>query len=130
MNFEPPISERNTDELIQIANFPDDWNPMAVEQAKNELMVRNVSLEYQNKKVSVWKRYKEKKKVVTNKTKANERYHWVDFIIRLDEVIVEMLFDWDMKKDGYARKHQQRKYTFAVIGILVVVGYLLLKLKE
>ncbi|WP_299991869.1 hypothetical protein [uncultured Pontibacter sp.] len=126
MNFEPPISERNTDELIQIANFPDDWNPIAVEHAKNELLVRNVSPEYQSKKVSVLKRYKQKKKGVTNKRKANERYYWHDFIFRLDDVLVEMLFDWDMKKDGYLKKHQQRKYTFAVIGLAVVVVYVLL----
>ncbi|PVY37385.1 hypothetical protein C8E01_12177 [Pontibacter virosus] len=113
-----------------MANFPDDWNPLAVEQAKNELAIRNVSPEYQNKKVSVWKRYKEKKKIVTNKRKATERYYWDDFIFRLDEVIIEMLFDWDMKKDGYIKKHQQRKYTFAVIGLLVVVVYVFLKLKE
>lgn len=130
MNFEPPIAERNTDELIQIANFPDDWNPLAVEQAKNELLARNVLPEYQSKKVLVLKRYKQKKKEVSNKKKASERYHWHDFIFRLDDVLVEMLFDWDMKKDGYLKKHQQRKYTFAVISLLFVVVYVLLTLKN
>lgn len=130
MNFEPPIAERRTDELIQIANFPDDWNPLAVEQAKKELIVRNVPVEYENKKVSVLKRYKQKKKVTASKRKANERYYWDDFVFRLDDVIMEMLFDWDMKKDGYSKKHQQRKYTFAVVGLLVVLIYVLLKLKQ
>ncbi|MCX2740257.1 hypothetical protein [Pontibacter anaerobius] len=120
MNFEPPIAERETDELIQIVNFPDDWNPVAVEQARAELLARNISPEYNTKKVAVLKRYKQKKREFANKRKANEGYHWEDFIFSLDDVLVEMLFDWDMKKDGYLIKHRQRKYSFFILAILIL----------
>ena len=130
MNFEPPIAERKTDELIQIANFPDDWSPLAVEQAKKELLVRNVPVEYENEKVATLKRYNKKKNTIAAKRRANEGFEWHEFIFNFSDVIVVMLFDWDMKKDGYLRKHQQRKYTFAVVGLLVLIVYVLLKLKE
>ncbi|GAB3822591.1 hypothetical protein [Pontibacter rugosus] len=129
MDFKPPIAERETDELIEIASFPDNWNPLAVEQAKDELLARSISPEYQRKKFATLKRYKQKKVMVANKRKANESYDWIDFVFNLHYVLIEMLCDWDMKKDGYIRKHQQRKYTFTVIVLLVAIVYVLLKLE-
>ena len=126
MNFEPPIAERKTDELIQIANFPDD----AIEQARKELLIRNVPVAYEKKKIAVLKRYNKKKNTIAAKRRSNEGFEWHEFIFSFSDVLLVMLFDWDMKKDGYSRKHQQRKYTFAVIGLLFLTVYVLLKLEE
>ncbi|MCF7569378.1 hypothetical protein L3X37_13570 [Sabulilitoribacter arenilitoris] len=49
--FIPPISDRETDELIEIANCKDEniWQKEAIKQAKKELIKRNISQEQQNK---------------------------------------------------------------------------------
>jgi len=55
MEFYPPFEERETDELIVLANSEDDyWAPEAVELAKNELIRRNVSPEEQLEKIKKW----------------------------------------------------------------------------
>ncbi|MFC6999049.1 hypothetical protein [Rufibacter roseus] len=123
MEFNPPISDRETDELIRIANFPDNWNPLAVEQAKRELAIRNVPIDYENKKVSVLTRYDQKKNQIAAKRRAKEAFEWHDFIFGFHHVLLEMLCDWDMKKDGYITKHRQRKYTLSVISILILAIY-------
>ncbi|MEJ8804234.1 hypothetical protein [Pontibacter sp. H249] len=128
MNFEPPIAERETGELIQIANFPDDWNPLAIEQAKKELLVRNVPVEYENKKVEALKRFKKKKNTISSKRRADEAFEWHEFIFNFSDVLVVMLFDWDMKKDGYLRKHRQRKYVLSIVILLILLIYILSKL--
>lgn len=130
MNFKPLISERETDELIQIANYPDHWNPEAGLQAKKELANRNVSLEYQNKKVAVWDRYNQKKTEITRKRRGKEGYNWLKFIFFPHEVLLEMLFDGDLKEDGYVRKHRQRKYTLTIFALLIVLVYVIFKLNS
>ncbi|RAU83152.1 hypothetical protein [Pontibacter arcticus] len=124
MEFKPPISDRATDELIRIANFPDKWNPLAVEQAKKELLIRNVPVNYVNNKGAVLNRYDKKKKVIAAKRRAKEAFEWHDFIFDFHHVLLEMLCDWDMKKDGYITKHRQRKYTLTIISILILIVYI------
>ncbi|WP_205501829.1 hypothetical protein [Rufibacter psychrotolerans] len=123
MEFKPPISDRETDDLIRIANFPNKWNPLAVEQAKKELLIRNVPVDYENKKVAVLNRYDQKKKEIAAKRRAKEAFEWHEFIFDFHHVLLEMLCDWDMKKDGYITKHRQRKYTLSIISILILIVY-------
>ena len=55
MQFHPPFEERETDELIVLANSKEDyWHPEAIELAKMELIRRNVSVEEQNEKIKKW----------------------------------------------------------------------------
>ncbi|GGK77279.1 hypothetical protein ACD591_20475 [Rufibacter glacialis] len=123
MEFKPPISARETDDLIRIANFPDNWNPLAVEQAKKELLIRNVPIDYENKKVAVLNRYDQKRKEIAAKRRAREAFEWHDFMFDFHHVLLEMLCDWDMKKNGYITKHRQRKYTLSIISLLILIIY-------
>ena len=54
--FTPPISDRETEELIEIANCTDEniWQREATVQAKKELIKRNISQEQQNKTIENW----------------------------------------------------------------------------
>lgn len=55
MEFNPPFEERETDELIVLANSKEDyWQPEAIELAKFELSRRNVSIEEQHEKMKKW----------------------------------------------------------------------------
>lgn len=96
---------------------------MAVEQAKKELLIRNVPIDYENKKVAVLNRYDQKRKEIAAKRRAREAFEWHDFMFDFHHVLLEMLCDWDMKKNGYITKHRQRKYTLSIISLLILIIY-------
>jgi len=53
--FNPPISERDTEELIEIVNSgQDNWQKEAIDKARRELIKRNVSQEEQEKIIANW----------------------------------------------------------------------------
>ena len=55
MQYYPPFEERETDELIVVANTSENyWSPEIIEMAKNELLKRNVSVEEQLEKLKRW----------------------------------------------------------------------------
>src|SRR5687767_11222651 len=127
MNFTPPIAERETNELIRIANYPEKWNPLAVEQAKKELENRKVPFEQQQKKVKIWNRFYERKNEVTMQKRAEEGYDWLDVILHPIQFLLEILCDWNLKEDGYTRKHQQRKITLVLLAVIIALIYVLTK---
>ncbi|MFD0837266.1 hypothetical protein ACFQ0I_15915 [Mariniflexile aquimaris] len=61
--YNPPISERETEELIEIANCNDEniWQREATLQAKKELVKRNISQEEQNEVIEKWDKILEEK---------------------------------------------------------------------
>ncbi|MBB6611334.1 hypothetical protein H7F15_09820 [Pontibacter sp. Tf4] len=130
MEFSPPIAARKTDELVRIANYPDKWNPVAVEQAKQELLKRNVPTDYQQRKVRNWNRFYKRKEQAISFRKAKESYSWVEVIFNLPAFLISVLFDWNLKKDGYTYKHKQRKYILAITGLLIVIVYVWVQLSQ
>ncbi len=77
--FNPPIPERETDELIQIAySSSEQWQQEAINQAKQELIKRNVTQEQQNEIVEKWNKEtdeyfeKESERLANNKTESYE----------------------------------------------------------
>ena len=52
--------------------------------------------------------------------KANESYHVCDFILNPLPTLVEIIFSWELKKDGFPRKARQQKYFRIVIGIIIL----------
>ena len=76
--FKPPMSERETEELIEIANCTDEniWQREATLQAKKELIKRNISQEQQNEVIERWNKEveeylkKEAERLEKNKTES------------------------------------------------------------
>jgi len=57
MEFKPPVSERETDELIAIANSTkDDWQQEIIVQSKVELNKRGISKEIQEDHLAIWRK--------------------------------------------------------------------------
>ena len=123
MEFTPPIAQQATDELVRIANYPNKWNPVAVEQAKQALLFRNVSVDYQQKKTKIWNQFYKRKKEATSQSRGEVSYSWLEVILDLPEFLVGVVFDWNLKKDGYTRKHKQRKYILSALVVFIVVLY-------
>ena len=119
--FKPPIKERSTNQLLDIVCEPKKWNERAVMLAQNELANRNVGREtiQQKTKQKIYIANKEIK--VENLRKAKEKYDLLDFIFSLDDVLIEVLFTWDLKKQGYTKKAKQQKTILCVFAIVVLI---------
>jgi hypothetical protein len=136
--FSPPISERETDELIGMANnIPDGyWHEDAVQQARQELEQRKVSAEYEYRLLDRWRQSAEKwKQKEQGKLFKNqfESYPLGDKILifltapvilfrpvaRNGESLAEL------KGGNYTRKYKQRLICLALGTLfwLIVMGW-------
>ncbi|MGY5353512.1 hypothetical protein [Wenyingzhuangia sp. IMCC45467] len=120
-DFIPPIKDRNTEELLEILAFENDWNPEAVLLAKNELAHRKIdSKEIQNIK-NLSKEFKQN----IQSEKANEGFTLADFIFDFGHTLIIILFSWELKKDGYPRKAKQQKYfRIGILIIIIIIGFI------
>lgn len=115
--FTPPIKKRTTEELLTILGAPEKWNPNAVRLATNELTNRKV----EPKKIETAKYLSKKRDKIDERIKANESYHVCDFIIQPFWTLFEIVFSWELKKDGFARKARQQKYFRIALGIIIMI---------
>lgn len=115
--FTPPIKERTTEELLKIVGAPEKWNQKAVRVATNELTNRKV----EPKKIEMAKYLSKKRDKVEKSIKAKESYHVSDFILDPFPTLFEIIFSWELKKDGFPRKAKQQKYFRIAIGIIIFI---------
>jgi hypothetical protein len=115
--FNPPIEERNTNELIIISSSStDDWQQEAIDIATQELRRRRVSLEQQQE------RYKH---ILAEEVRAHqeemdrravEDFHPIEMVLMVVLWPKTILRDWFLRRDGYILK-AKRRLTFIGIGI-------------
>ena len=123
-DFKPPIATRTTKELLKIVGAVEKWNSEAVEQARNELKLRKVSqdqirhAEYLSKKAGKYEDLKN----------ATESYNVCDFIFEPLGTTFEVLFSWELKKDGFLRKAEQQKRLRLAFGFIILTLILYFKL--
>ena len=115
--FIPPIKERTTDDLLKIVGAPEKWNQRAVHLANNELINRKI----EPKKIKTAKYLSKKRERIDERIKANESYHFCDFIFDPFWTLFEIIFSWELKKDGFTRKAEQQKYFRIGIGVLILI---------
>ncbi|WP_299710434.1 hypothetical protein [uncultured Tenacibaculum sp.] len=119
-DFNPPIQSRTTKELLEIVGAPKKWNPKAVSLANTELLKRGVKED----KIKTAKYLNEKRERIIRTTKAKEGYSILHFIFLPIQTLVELLFSWELKKDGFDRKAKQQKYFRLSLLALIVVFFL------
>ena len=125
-NFKPPIKGRTTPELLEIVGSPKKWNPEALRLAKYELSNRNVD---QSEIENAIKKSDDKDKAEVYR-KANISYQISDFILKPKGTLFELLFTWELKKDGYLLKAQQQKTFRIALGIIILFVYLISFIQE
>jgi hypothetical protein len=132
MKFNPPINKRTTEELLEIMESAEEWNPDAVDLTLAELIHRNIPLN----KIKNSSFVGSKKKELDKQRRAHLSYDILDFIPReffsytpLGSLF-EILFSWGLKKDGYYRKAKQQKYFRIILALLITVVILVYKLLE
>jgi len=122
-NFKPPIKTRTTEELLEIAGSPKKWNPEVIKLAKTELSNRNIDTKEIENAILLAIENEDAEKL----KKATKSYQISDFILRPKRTILELLFTWELKKDGYTLKAKQQK-TFRIALMLIILFVYLLKL--
>ena len=130
MKFNPPINKRPTKELLKIMESAEEWNPDAVDIALQELTNRNIPL----KEIKNTSFLGAKKKEQEKYRKAHLSYNIADFIpiigvARIGELF-EILFSWELKKDGFYRKAKQQKYFRLTLGVIILIAILVNKILE
>jgi len=125
--FNPPISERPTEELILIANgTTEDWQQEGIDQAKSELQKRNISREYQNKVFEKWEqKNKRRERAYQQKLERNKEEGYSLFFMFFIFLIAPLLIKgrWflgpnlrELKQENYQKKFKQRL-------ILLIAGF-------
>lgn len=137
--YTPAITKRDTEELIAIANgTTDDWQQDAIEQAKVELRLRNVSIDYQK---TVLDRLKDEKKRIelTNQKQLEDNEtegYSIDKMFYIFLVAPFILFGkWsvdlsltDLRRENYKKKFRQRLFlllggtTFWILFLVVNIN--------
>ncbi|TPG39246.1 hypothetical protein [Flavobacterium pectinovorum] len=121
-NFKPPIKTRTTEELLNIVGSPKKWNRDALYLAKYELSNRNVDTSEIDKAIQLANK-KEEEEILR---KVNKSYQLSDFLLKPKKTLFELLFTWELKKDGYILKAKQQR-TFRIKLIVVILFVYLIK---
>ncbi|WBL23809.1 hypothetical protein [Zunongwangia sp. HRR-M8] len=125
--FKPPMSDRETEELIEIANCSDEdiWQREATLQAKKELIKRNISQEQQNEVIEKWNKEaeeylkKEAERLERNKTESYGKCQMVVlFLFGPILFIKPYLFNshtlFTLRGENYYLKFKQRIIIFGL----------------
>ena len=124
--FNPPISKRETEELIQIAySSTEHWQQEAINQAKQELIKRNVTQEQQNEIIAKWNKEADKylkeetDRLEKNRTESYEVWEMVIlFIFGPILFIKPFIFNshslFTLRGQNYFLKFKQRIIIFAL----------------
>lgn len=119
-NFRPSIYKRSTEELLEIMSSEDKWNPNAVNEAKEDLRKRNIS----DKAITNAKYLAKKSYRIEMLKRAKESFSVLDFLLKPTKTVIEILFSWELKKEGYTKKANQQKWI--ITGIITLIITLLI----
>ena len=125
--FKPPIFERETEELIEIANCTDEniWQREATVQAKKELVKRNIYQKEQNKVLKKWSLQankhskKEAERLEKNKTESYAIWEMVILFLFGPILFVKPYFFnshtiFSLRSENYYLKFKQRIIIFVL----------------
>ncbi|RDK85582.1 hypothetical protein [Marinirhabdus gelatinilytica] len=136
-DFKPPISERETEELIGIAHSSTkQWQQEAISQAKKELVRRNITEQQQREVLEKWeKEYqewitKEKERLENNKTESYKIWEMILMFIFGPILIIRpyLLHSYtlfNLRGENYYLKFKQRIIIFSLsfISWFVFISY-------
>lgn len=119
--FNPPISGRDTDDLIFIYFCErGEWHKDAVALAKIELEKRGLSEEKAKERLKNIKDRMAHFWTLELEKRKTESYSVLNLILMTLFFYREIFRDWDLKKEGYLKKHKQRLYTLA-LGLMFYI---------
>ncbi|RZL62059.1 MAG: hypothetical protein EOO93_10650 [Pedobacter sp.] len=115
----PPIKERTSKHLLNIAASPEGWREDAVAQALEELKSRNI-LEVKINQA----RHSSKQKIELGK--AKESYSILDFLYNPLATFFEIVISWELRKDGFERKANQQLWLRPIFLLVIIIAIIYL----
>ncbi|MCK8520409.1 hypothetical protein M0D21_02455 [Aquimarina sp. D1M17] len=128
IEFSPPISERTTQELVEIVYLgKDHWNEEAIRQSKLELKKRNVSKKEQEKLIAKWE--KEANEYFTELENTLEQNQFESYTrIRMLYIFAVAPFilsgSWSVGKDLFELRNENFTLKFKQRLLLLITGTL------
>ena len=134
--YNPPISTRETYDLIAIANSTTfDWEQDAIDQAKNELLKRGVTIEYQKEILSQWEEIENQLEIahqVQLEKNAEEGYPIIQMllIVILTPILIFSKLDlgpslFRLRRENFKKKFKQRiLLLLAGIAVWIIIAIL------
>ena len=125
MEINPPITNRSTEELLEIIETPEHWQPVVVVSAQKELTQRGISadsLELRRKTRSKFQR-----KIEAIKTRSSYTAIEKSLIVLFGPILVLFLSDLFLfhAGEGYKKKNRQG-FLFLFLGFIVWIVTLFL----
>ncbi len=128
--YYPKISERQTDELIVIANSTTKvWKQDAINQAKSELKKRNITEKQQDDYFEkILEEINNEDENIERKRKSNEleKYNIFEMIFIVIVSPFILLKQWrvfyELKQENYTLKFKQR-IVLLTLGMIIWFGY-------
>ncbi len=128
IQFHPPVEERSDEQLLEIVMNEEAWEPVLVEQARNELVERRISLTQQKKSKDFYDRYHAKlAQVKANASWSFSRRLLIVFLGPIDLLSFDVFSSESVYAgEGYTKRHRQGLVCLGLgfalwAGLLVVL---------
>jgi hypothetical protein len=118
MEIHPSISERTTEQLLDIIETQDEWRPDVIDLARKELLSRGVTLKIQKTRRTIKIKFKER--IAQIKERATYTAVEKILIVLLGPILVILLDDLFMfhPGEGYKKKNRQG-FFYLFLGVLL-----------
>ena len=115
------IKSCSNEELIAIANVPNELPESIIQEAKAELLARGITEIEQNKQLWDWKRQEKLAEQKEAEARAIESYGLYDLFWLAIRWPLTLLTDWSLRKEGYIRKYDERFYAIGAGMVIWVI---------
>lgn len=133
-NFRPPIRSRSTEELIGIKySSTDYWQQEAIDQARLELQVREVTEEYEQSLLDKWQQQaeleeiKEQRRLQKNEQEGYKKIEMLEIFFTAPLIFLGRwhagLSLFELREENFKRKFNQRLYLL-ITGTLSWILYI------
>ena len=119
--IDPSIKSYSNEELIAIANVPNELPETVIEEAKAELLARGITEIEQNKQLRDWKKQEKLAEQKEADARAIESYGLYDLFWLAIRWPLTLLTDWSLRKEGYIRKYDERLYAIGAGMVIWVI---------
>ena len=127
----PPISERTTEQLLDIVETKEQWRQDVVELPEMELIKRGIPVRTQETRRTI--RQKFQKRIESIKARATYTTNEKILIVLFGPILFTLLQDLSLfySGQGYKRKNRQGLfYSLVGIGLWFLVFYIYYKLNK
>lgn len=119
-DFNPPIEERKTRELILIVFNPSDWQEKAIKIASQELLKRGISHQEQKNQFNEIQEQQEYLGKLEMQQRAKEDFDLIDILFMILLFHKTLISGWSLRKEGYTLKAKRRLQVIFSVFLFII----------